>query len=101
MNKKIKVWKDTAEKIKCKYTGVSMLNADSKKQNSRQFKKDKNGNYIHLSYESLLAYASERLSEETYEHDGTNLDKDGQPLDHEKWNDMLARLRDKDRAKNE
>ena len=90
-----KLWTKTAEKIKCKYTGIKLTQADNKRHNSRAFNKLNNGEYLSRSTEAMKQYLDETFPDRV-EHDGTNTNKEGEPLLHEKYKDVIARLYDKD-----
>ena len=90
-----KLWTKTAEKIKCKYTGIKLTQADNKRHNSRAFYKLNNGEYLSRSTEAMKQYLDETFPDRV-EHDGTNTNKEGEPLLHEKYKDVIARLYDKD-----
>ena len=89
-----KLWTKTAEQIKCKYTGIKLTEADSKRDNSRAFYKLPNGEYLSRSSKAMKEYLDETFPEKV-EHDGHNVDKDGEPLLHEKYSDTLKWLYDK------
>ena len=90
-----KLWTKTAEQIKCKYTGIKLTEADSKRDNSRAFYKLPNGEYMSRSTKAMKQYLDETFPDRV-EHDGTNTNKDGEPLLHEKYKDVIARLYDKE-----
>ena len=84
----------TAEKIKCKYTGRKLIEADSSRDNSRAFYKLPNGEYMSRSTEAMRKYLDEKYPERV-EHEGSNVDKEGKKLLHEEYKDVLARLYEK------
>ena len=88
---RMKLLKETAEKIKCKYTGLQLNMADKVKHNSRAFYKLPNGEFMSRSTEAMRKYLDEQFPERV-ENEGTNVDKEGEPINNEKWNDLVARL---------
>ena len=90
-----KLWTRTANKIKCKYTGVKLTQADYKKHNSRAFYELGNGEYLSRSTEAMKKYLDDKYPHKV-EHDGDNVDKDGKPLLHEKYSDTIKWLYDKE-----
>ncbi len=87
-----KLFTKTASKVKCKYTGIKLNEADNTKHNSRAFYELGNGEYMSRSTEAMRKYLDEKF--QRVEHDGTNIDADGQPLTHEKYKDIIASLYD-------
>tara|TARA_Y100000593_G_C4130530_1_gene247129 strand:+ start:238 stop:525 length:288 start_codon:yes stop_codon:yes gene_type:complete len=85
-----KLWTKTAKEIKCKYTGIRLTEADNKKHNSRAFYKLENGEYMSRSTEAMKQYLDDRY--ERVEHDGHNVDKNGEALLHEKFRETIADL---------
>ena len=88
---RMKLLKETAAKIKCKYTGLQLNMADKVKHNSRAFYKLPNGEYLSRSSEAMQKYLDEQFPDRV-ENEGTNIDKEGEPLHNEKWNDLVARI---------
>jgi hypothetical protein len=88
-----KLWTKTAKNIKCKYTGVKLTEADNTKHNSRAFYELGNGEYMSRSTKAMQKYLDDKY--ERVEHDGTNMDKEGEPLYHERFKDILVKLSDK------
>lgn len=89
-NNRKKLWTKTAKKIKCKYTGIKLNQANSKIHNSRAFYELGNGEYMSRSTQAMKMYLDEKY--ERVEHDGTNSNKEGEPLIHEKYKDIIAKL---------
>ena len=90
---RLQAMSSTAKKIKCKYTGLKLIEADSKRDNSRAFYKLPNGEYMSRSTEAMRKYLDEQFSDRI-EHDGTNIDKrTGEPQIDEKFKDVIARLK--------
>lgn len=88
---RMKLMKKTAEKIKCKYTGLQLNQANKKKHNSRAFYKLPNGEFMSRSTEAMRKYLDEQFPERV-ENEGTNVDSNGEPLIEEKYRDTLAKL---------
>ena len=90
MKNRKRLWTKTAQKIKCKFTGLKLTEADNKRHNSRAFYKLDNGEYMSRSTEAMKQYLDERY--ERVEHDGHNVDKDGKKLLHEEYQTIIAKL---------
>ena len=88
-----KLFTKTASQVKCKYTGIKLTEADNKKHNSRAFYELGNGEYMSRSTEAMQKYLDDKY--ERVEHDGSNVDSDGNKLMHEQYKDILKKLYDK------
>ena len=88
---RMKLLKETSEKIKCKYTGLPLNQADKQRHNSRAFYKLPNGEFMSRSTEAMRKYLDEQFPERV-ENEGCNVDKEGEPLLNEKYRDVIERL---------
>ena len=85
-----KVWTKTATAIKCKFTGIKLNEVDNKKHNSRAFYKLPNGEYMCKSAVSMKKHLEE-LYPEQLEHEGQNLNAEGELSSREKYLELCKR----------
>ena len=85
-----KVWTKTAESIKCKYTGIKLNQALKHKHNSRAFWDLGNGEFMCKSDEAMKKHLEE-LYPQQLEHDGQNLNAEGELSSREKYLELCKR----------
>ena len=71
---RLQAMSSTAKSIKCKYTGLKLIEADSKRDNSRAFYKLPNGEYLSKSTSVMKKYLDDLFPEQV-ENEGINKDK--------------------------
>jgi len=90
---RLKAMSSTAQKIKCKATGLKLIEADSSRDNSRAFYKLPNGEYLSRNTEAMKKYLDEKFPQRI-EHDGTNIDRHtGEAQINEKYHDIIRKLK--------
>ena len=85
-----KIWTKTAESVKCKYTGIALNEALKHKHNSRAFYKLPNGEYMCKSDEAMKKHMEE-LYPEQLEHEGQNLNAEGELSNRERYYELCKR----------
>ena len=85
-----KVWTKTADRIKCKATGLKLTEALKSKHNSRAFYKLGNGEYLSRSTEAMRKYLDEQFPNRV-EHEGENVDSNGEPSLDEQYQKLCKK----------